>query len=479
MLRDAEVAQDLRADAVVAPVVLEAELEVGLDRVAPLILQRVGAHLVRQADAASLLVQVDEHAALARRRSSAGRARADRRSRSARSRTRRRSGTASACAPARRRGRRRCPSPARCARGRRRRCGRRRRGSGRRSAMVIGALGDAMRRAIRCAGDRRPDRGCARCVSSNSSASASRSARRPPGCRRRSRMAHTAAAGSQAGEARQIDRRLGQPGAHQHAAGAADDREDVPGHDDVVGAGVRAPSRRGSSWRGRCAEMPVVTPRRASIEAPNERRSTDGASGTMSGMPSWRMRSSVSAQADEAAAVRGHEVDRLRRHQLGGHAELRLARLAFGEDHEAAGAEVGQRGVDRRQRASSGPPARRAAAKSSPTRSMPQQAQPRRVGAGGARRARPSIGRPSPPISFGATKSSQAIDDAARAAPPRRASRRLRCSTDVTPRCAERARAGGAARRGRRGPAGDSTVAPRARSAASFRPLRHHAWRRA
>ena len=59
MRRDAEVAQDLRADAVVAPVLLEAELEVRLDRVAALVLQRVGAHLVRQADAAAFLVQVD------------------------------------------------------------------------------------------------------------------------------------------------------------------------------------------------------------------------------------------------------------------------------------------------------------------------------------------------------------------------------------------------------------------------------------
>ena len=70
---DAEVAQDLRADAVVAQVLLEAELEVGLDRVAALVLQRVGADLVREADAAPFLVQVDEHAAPAPRRSAAGR----------------------------------------------------------------------------------------------------------------------------------------------------------------------------------------------------------------------------------------------------------------------------------------------------------------------------------------------------------------------------------------------------------------------
>ena len=81
---DAEVAQDLRADAVVAQVLLEAELEVRLDRVAPAVLQRVGADLVREPDAASLLVQVDEHAAPGRRRSARAPARAARRSRSAR-----------------------------------------------------------------------------------------------------------------------------------------------------------------------------------------------------------------------------------------------------------------------------------------------------------------------------------------------------------------------------------------------------------
>ena len=60
---DAEVAQDLGADAVVALVGLEAEPLVGLDRVEPLVLQLVGANLVGQADAAPFLVQVQQHAA--------------------------------------------------------------------------------------------------------------------------------------------------------------------------------------------------------------------------------------------------------------------------------------------------------------------------------------------------------------------------------------------------------------------------------
>jgi hypothetical protein len=60
-----QVAQDLRPDAVVALVGLEAQLDVGLDGVQPRFLQLVGHDLAGQADAAPLLVeQVEEHAAL-------------------------------------------------------------------------------------------------------------------------------------------------------------------------------------------------------------------------------------------------------------------------------------------------------------------------------------------------------------------------------------------------------------------------------
>src|SRR5439155_1953967 len=64
---DAEVAQDLGADAVVPEVFLEAELEVGLDGVASLVLERVGTDLVGEADAAPLLVEVDDDAAAGHR----------------------------------------------------------------------------------------------------------------------------------------------------------------------------------------------------------------------------------------------------------------------------------------------------------------------------------------------------------------------------------------------------------------------------
>ena len=58
---DAEIDEDLRADAVLARVGREPELEVGLDRVAALVLERVRAQLVSEADAAALVAaQVDD-----------------------------------------------------------------------------------------------------------------------------------------------------------------------------------------------------------------------------------------------------------------------------------------------------------------------------------------------------------------------------------------------------------------------------------
>ena len=59
---DADVAQDLGADAVVPLVRLEAEVLVRLHRIESLILQCIGADLVRETDAPSLLIQVEQHA---------------------------------------------------------------------------------------------------------------------------------------------------------------------------------------------------------------------------------------------------------------------------------------------------------------------------------------------------------------------------------------------------------------------------------
>ena len=119
----------------------------------------------------------------------------------------------------------------------------------------------------------------------------------------------------QPGEPREVDRRLGLADALEHAAAAA-----------------RAAGRRGRAGRGRrpssrvdrdldraarsAAEMPVVTPSRASIETVNA---------VPSGASLWSVigRSAElvgallgQAEADQAAGVRGHEVDRLGRREL-------------------------------------------------------------------------------------------------------------------------------------------------------------------
>ncbi len=61
--RQAEVDEDLGADPVVAQVGREAETQVRVDRVEPVLLQLVGAQLVEQADPATLLAEIQQHAA--------------------------------------------------------------------------------------------------------------------------------------------------------------------------------------------------------------------------------------------------------------------------------------------------------------------------------------------------------------------------------------------------------------------------------
>ena len=65
----------------------------------------------------------------------------------------------------------------------------------------------------------------------------------------------------QAGEAGEVDSRLGVAGALEHAAVFGLQREDVARLDDESrGPRVRGRSRPGSCGRGRAAEIPVVTP---------------------------------------------------------------------------------------------------------------------------------------------------------------------------------------------------------------------------
>ena len=98
-----------------------------------------------------------------------------------------------------------------------------------------------------------------------------------------------------------------------------------------------------------CAEMPVVTPSRASIETVNavsKRRLVLGRHQVEAELVAALRRQ---RQADQAAAVLGHEVDRLGRRELGGERQvaLVLAVLGVDDDDHLAGADVGDRVLDR------------------------------------------------------------------------------------------------------------------------------------
>ena len=62
-LVDAEIHKNLRAGAVVAQIVGEAELSVCLDGIVSLILKGIGAYFIGKADTAPLLTHIDERAA--------------------------------------------------------------------------------------------------------------------------------------------------------------------------------------------------------------------------------------------------------------------------------------------------------------------------------------------------------------------------------------------------------------------------------
>ena len=161
-------------------------------------------------------------------------------------------------------------------------------------------------------------------------------------------ISQTTPAGLRPGQAREVDGGLGLAGALQHAAGAGAEREDVAGLDEVAGAlrrvdrhldRVRAVGR-GDAGRDALARLDrdrerglvrrlVVVGHRLELE-----------------LVAALLRQ---AEADEAAAVRGHEVDRLGRGELRGDRQVALV-LAVGrvdDDHELALADVLDRLVDR------------------------------------------------------------------------------------------------------------------------------------
>ena len=300
---------------------------------------------------APFLVQIQQHAAALARRSAASPLRAARRSRSAPNGRRRRSGTSSARGPARPRRRRCRRTPARrafpCRSGSRSRgCGTRRARSAARprrpsctshsvriryrirSAIVIISsscffanlrqLRHARHRAVlvhdfadhagrirarRCAPGRPPPR----------------SGRRAPARRRRARAAETCGRAA--------------PDPTAWSSGS------------IAASTVAARS---------AAEMPVLVPRlrfdrhaergfeRASCSCVDHQRNLE----LVEPLAGHR-------QADQAAAVRRHEVDRLGRHLLGGDRQVAfvLAILVVDDDDHLAAADRGDRVLDRRERA--------------------------------------------------------------------------------------------------------------------------------
>jgi hypothetical protein len=101
--------------------------------------------------------------------------------------------------------------------------------------------------------------------------------------------------GVEAGEPGHVHRGLGMARAHQHAAGAGAEREDMPGRRDVGGVlpgSIATATVRARSW----AEMPVETPSRASIETVKAVSWREELFAAISGRPSASIRSPGSAR---------------------------------------------------------------------------------------------------------------------------------------------------------------------------------------
>ena len=348
--RQAEVGEDLVADPVLARVGREAELEVRLDRVEPLLLELVRPQLVQQADAAALLRHVEQHAALLRRDLPRARGRAARRSRSAASGRRRRSGTRSGRARAR-------------SRRPRRRRGRARRGACR-SAVSRNAT--AVNSPYSVGSRTAPTR------------STSFSVRRRYSIRsatviifRPCRSQYGTRSGTRAIVPSSFMISQTTPAGVRPASRARSTAASVwpVALEDAARRG-RAAGRRGRAGRGRSAvEVGVdrdldragAVVRRDAGRHALARLDGDGERGAerrlvlVGHLPQAELVAALlgEAEADEAARVRGHEVDRLGRRELRRDREvaLVLAVLVVDDDDEAAGADVLDRLLDRRERA--------------------------------------------------------------------------------------------------------------------------------
>ena len=156
----------------------------------------------------------------------------------------------------------------------------------------------------------------------------------------------------QPGDARQIDGRFGLPGAHQHAARARAQRKHVAGPREVgrprsPDRSPRARSPRDRRPRCRCVVRPFASIDTQNAVSNRERVLRHHQRNLELVEPLRRHR-----QADQAAAVPRHEVDRLRRHLLRRDRQvaLVLAILIVDDDDHLAGADRLDRVLDAGER---------------------------------------------------------------------------------------------------------------------------------
>ena len=141
------------------------------------------------------------------------------------------------------------------------------------------------------------------------------------------------AAGVEAGEARNVDRRLGMAGADEDAAGPRDQRENVAGGDDGVVAVTGVDRDRDGAGAVGGADS-VVMPSFASIETVKAVSLRLRLVRVIGSRPSWSARSLVRARQMRPAAVAGHEIDRIGRRHLRGDDEVALILAIFVVDED-------------------------------------------------------------------------------------------------------------------------------------------------
>ena len=148
---------------------------------------------------------------------------------------------------------------------------------------------------------------------------------------------------------REIDRAFGLAGAHQHAAVAGAQREDMTGRRQILGLGVignRVEDSLGAVGRGNSggdASGRIDGNRKGGAKRRSVVRHHHGQA---------QMSHSFfrQGQADQTASMGRHEVDRFGRDLFGRHAEVAfvLAVLVIGEDDHAAAADLVNRFFDGR-----------------------------------------------------------------------------------------------------------------------------------